>query len=391
MKSTFLVAALVFGTAGAALAQQPPSPAPAVTPTVSAQVEKAATPAVPDWLSRVEIGGVAWLFYRYELTKGANNLNTFDLGRMYFFATVKPMDHVRFRMTLDSPNREATTTVKGGVTTVSQNSGKFDVVIKHAFVELYDVLTPGLSFKFGMHDLPWVPFEEKIWTYRFQGPVFADREGYLSSTDLGVGVGYVLPSKWVEGHVSLVNGETWSKPEVSKHKDVHARLTLRPMASHKVLSGLSVNLFGSAGAYDGGDNQDRDRFIPQVAFEHKYAAVAADYFRAWDPPSKLASKQPSLANSTDPVVAAQGWSAFGWLDLGLIGVAEGVRLMGRVERLDPDTNLANNSHTREIVGIGYRANKYVQILVDVELVQYGANAATAANERRIFFHTAIGF
>ncbi len=30
MKSTFLVAALVFGTTGAALAQPPPSPAPAV-------------------------------------------------------------------------------------------------------------------------------------------------------------------------------------------------------------------------------------------------------------------------------------------------------------------------------------------------------------------------
>ena len=97
-----------------------------------------------------------------------------------------------------------------------------------------------------------------------------------------MGVGYVLPSKWVEGHVSLVNGETWSKPEVSKHKDVHARLTLRPMASHKVGSGLALNIFGSAGAYDGGDNQDRHRFIPQLAFEHKYAAVTAEHFRAWE-------------------------------------------------------------------------------------------------------------
>ena len=387
---------LVFA-AGTALAQTEPSPAPAPTATVAdrapaakakAEAEK---PPLPDWLSRVEIGGIAFLNYRFELTDGQDSFNTFDLSRMYFFAIVKPADHVKFRMTIDSPNREATTTVKDGVTTVNKDAGRFDVVLKHAYGELYDVPVKGLSVKFGMHDLPWIPFEEKIWTYRFQGPVFVDREGYLSSTDLGVGVGYVLPSKWVEGHVSLVNGETWSKPEVSKHKDVHGRLTVRPLASHPLLSGLALNLFGSAGAYEGGDNRDRDRLIPQLAFEHKHAAVAAEYLRAWDPPGKLVSKHPSLANSTDAVVTAQGWSAFGWLDFGLFGVAEGLRVMGRVERLDPDTNLASNGHTREIVGVGYRLNKYVQALVDAEFVQYEANAAAAANERRIFVHTAIGF
>ncbi len=30
----------------------------------------------------------------------------------------------------------------------------------------------------------------------------------------------------------------------------------------------AVNLFGSAGAYDGGDNQDRDRFIPRGDRQH---------------------------------------------------------------------------------------------------------------------------
>lgn len=390
MSARFLIGAMFFGAASAAFAAEPPPATQAPARAAAAEAEKT-SPALPDWLSRVEVGGVAFLFYRYELTEGANDLNTFDLSRMYFFATVKPIDHVRFRMTIDAPNRETTTTVKDGVTTVSQNTGRFDVVLKHAYAEIYDVLTPGLSFRFGMHDLPWIPFEEKIWTYRFQGPVFADREGYLSSTDLGFGVSYVLPSKWVEAHASLVNGETWSKPEVSKHKDVHARLTLRPLASHKVLRGLALNLFGSAGVYNGGDNQARHRFIPQLAFEHKYAAVAGEYFRAWDPPSKLASRHPSLANSTDPVVTAQGWSAFGWLDFGLFGVAEGLRLMGRVEWLDPDVNLARNGHTREIVGIGYRVSKYVQVLVDGEFVQYQANAAAAADERRLFVHTAIGF
>ena len=398
---------LVFA-AGTALAQTEPLPAPTPPPPVAEPspapaatvVEPAPTPgakavaeklALPDWLSRVEFGGIAFLNYRFELTDGQDSFNTFDLSRMYFFAIVKPADHVKFRMTIDSPNREATTTVKDGVTTVNKDAGRFDVVLKHAYGELYDVPVKGLSVKFGMHDLPWIPFEEKIWTYRFQGPVFVDREGYLSSTDLGVGVSYVRPSKWVEGHVSLVNGETWSKPEVSRHKDVHGRLTVRPLASDRLLSGLAVNLFGSAGAYAGGDNQSRHRLIPQLAFEHKHAAIAAGYFRAWDPPGKLVAKHPSLASSTDAVVTAQGGSAFGWLDFGLFGVAEGLRVMARVEWLDPDTNLASTGHTREIVGVGYRLNKYVQVLLNGELVQYQANARVAADESRIFFHAAVGF
>jgi hypothetical protein len=192
----------------------------------------------------VELGGIAFLNYRFELTDGQDNFNTFDVTRTYVFASVKPMDHVRFRVTLDAPARETVVKGSGATTEVTQNAGKLDVIVKHAFVELYEVGTPGLSIKFGQQDLPWVPFEEKQWTYRFQGPVLADREGYLSSTDLGIGASYVLPSKQFEGHASLVNGETFGKPEVSKHKDVHARLTVRPIAS---LSGLGMHVFYSEG------------------------------------------------------------------------------------------------------------------------------------------------
>ncbi|MBI4511326.1 MAG: hypothetical protein HY698_16960 [Deltaproteobacteria bacterium] len=356
-----------------------------------ASAEDKATAPLPEWLARVELGGVAFLFYRLELTYGADEANTFDLSRMYFFALVAPMDHVRFRMTLDAPNREATVTVKDGTTAVGQNGGKFDVVVKHAYAELVDVVVPGLSIKFGMQDLPWVPFEEKIWTYRFQGPIFVDREGYLSSTDLGLGASYAHPGKWAELSASLVNGETWSKPEVSKHKDIHARLTVRPLASRPVMGGLSFSAFGSLGWYQGGDDQDRHRLILQSAFEHKYAAIAAEYFRAWDPPAKMASKQPSLAGSTGALATAQGLSAFGWLDLGVLGAPEGIRLVGRVEWLDPDTDLADKSHVRAIFGIGYRASKYVQALVDAELVQYDDQAGVAEDEKRLFLHSALGF
>jgi len=242
-----------------------------------------------------------------------------------------------------------------------------------------------------MHDLPWVPFEERTWTYRFQGPVFVDREGYLSSTDLGIGASFVARNRMVEGHLSIVNGETWSQPEVSRNKDVHARLGVRPFVGRGALAGLAVNMFGSTGAYDTTAAQTRSRLIAQLAFEHRFGALAVEYFRAKDPPGRMVARQPSLSSSTDAEVTAGGYSAFGWVDLAAFGRARGVRLMGRVEHLDPDTHLASNGHTRTIVGVGYRANEFVQVLLDGEFVSYEANAAVSRNESRLFLHGSVGF
>lgn len=390
--STFIVLAALSQTTATEPAPAPdPGPAPEPKPEPKADAKSEGGIALPGWLSRIEVSGTAFLLYRYELTEGAKNVNTFDVARMYLRLDAKPVDHVKFRVTLDSPNREATTVVKDGVTTVNKDAARFDVVLKHAYGEVYDLFVPGLSAKLGMHDLPWVPYAEALWGYRFQGSVLVDREGYMSSTDLGLGVGYVTPGKLFEAQVSVINGETWSKPEISKHKDVLGRLTLRPCPDSDSLAGLSFSAVGSVGSYEGGDDKARLRFIGQAAFESKFALLAAEYFWAKDPPRKMVSRHPSLAASTDPLVVAQGWSVSAWLDFGIFGVAEGLRLVGRVDSLDPDIGMGRNQHLREIVGIGYRHNKYVEVLVDGELVQYGDAAQAEADERRVFLHSKVSF
>jgi hypothetical protein len=347
-------------------------------------------PAIPEWLSRIDLSGVAYLAYRYEMTAGASAYNTFDVTRMYLSASVRPAPHVRFRMTLDAPNREAVTRVSGGTTTVSSNAGKFDIVLKHAYAEFYDILRPGLYVRFGMHDLPWVPFEERTWGYRFQGTVFPDREGYLTSTDVGVGAGYADPERRFEVHASLVNGEGWTSPEVSKQKDVHARVTVRPLRA------FALSAFASTGAYQDGADQARRRFIVQAAYERPLGVAAVEYLRASDPPSLLATRQPSLARSAEPLVDARGWSAFGWLDLAAIGWPRGLRVIARLEHLDPEDVMADNAHTRVIVGAGYRVNALAHILADYETISYSANSGATAgtpltDEKRLFLHMLIGF
>ena len=70
---------------------------------------------------------------------------------------------------------------------------------------------------------------------------------------------------------------------------------------------------------------------------------------------------------------------------------KGVRVMGRVEHLDPDTHLAHNGHNRAIAGVGFWVSDLVQVLLDGEFVNYDANAGVAQNERRFFVHASVGF
>lgn len=376
-----MTAVLLAATASAAAQEPAPPPAPA--------------PKAPDWLDRVTVGGKAYLHYVFDLEHD-DDLNAFDVTRAYLQVKAETSDHTRFALALDAPKRVSdvksveveTDPVTGEVTgvTVTKSSGPYDVVLKHAYGEIFDLPTKGLWVKFGMHDLPWVPYEEKVWSYRFQGTVMPDREGYLSSTDLGIAIGYDLPSKYLAASVHLINGETWSSPETSEHKDVHAKVTIRPVPSHELLGGLSVSGLAVIGKWTEGDDQDRRRFLGQVAFEHKLGTIAAAFLATSDPPSRLVSKQPSLAGSTETLAKGMGFTVFGWLDAGAVGGPKGLRVMARLDRWDPDGDVDDNSHTREIAGVGYKLNKFVELLADVELVQYD-EGALVDDEGKLFLHS----
>jgi len=149
----------------------------------------------PDWVERAEFSGTAFLDYLYNASDGAENGNAFRIRRAYLGVRASPAEHVRLGLTLDAPNRADVVSVDDqGVTTEVEQSGRHIVVLKYAYLEVRDLGATGLWIRLGMHEMPWVPFEEKVWGYRFQGPVFPDREGYLTDSDLGLGVGYACPA-----------------------------------------------------------------------------------------------------------------------------------------------------------------------------------------------------
>ena len=78
--------------------------------------------------------------------------------------------------------------------TGSSLNGSYTYRLKYAYAQfnLDDWMTRGSFARFGMQQTPWVDFIDSVYRYRFQGPTLEDREGILSSSDVGATFRYVF-------------------------------------------------------------------------------------------------------------------------------------------------------------------------------------------------------
>ena len=155
--------------------------------------------------------------------------------------------------------------------------------IKYAFaqINLDQWITPGSWTRLGIQQTPIVDYEEGIYRYRFQGTVFTEREGYLSSSDAGASFRYNIPSNYGEVHVGIYNGENYNRSEVNGQKATQVRGTVRPFpGGGAAIRGLRLTAFYNADHYikDG----ERNRFVGQATYEHPYLNAGFDYLRATD-------------------------------------------------------------------------------------------------------------
>lgn len=338
---------------------------------------------VADWIKCIRIDGKSFLRYSYELEDSRDDFNEFDLDRLYVGFHWQLWDEGSLHYILDA------------VAFREDGDQQFDLTTKYFYLEVKDLLYPSTYLHLGQADLPWVVYEEIIWTYRFQGTVFADRSGYLTSTDLGAAFGGEIPDGWGSWQVNVANGEGWDKSEIGKHKDFHGRITVKPLAfAEGPYENFFVTGFGSVGAYDDIEEgpDDRERAITQIGYkEPDKITLAAEYLWAWDPAVEMKRKYPSLAAREGDESRAQGISIFGVLNLNALVEDEFAKrweLVARWDRLDPDEDIEDNTLDRLIGGVSYRWNEHIRTLLDYEMVDYESDALLN-DERRIMFQSEI--
>jgi hypothetical protein len=338
----------------------------------------------------VRVGATLFNYYTYttspeSVAADGNPFrpSQFNVGRSYLNVTGNISRLVAFRVTPDIVRESgAGSTLNGSLT----------FRLKYAFGQfnLDEWTTTGTWIRFGIQQTPWVDFQEGVYRYRFQGTVFSEREGYLSSSDAGASFHYNLPSNYGDLHVGVYNGESYNRSEVNGQKAFQVRGSVRPFGGRGgVLQGLRVHAFHDADSYvkDGA----RRRTDVSATFEHPFLNAGIEYLATADQASIVA-----------PRVEGRGYSI--WITP-LTGT--GWEALLRFDHMTPDTSdvasdaasgagpRSASTRTRTIAGIAYwfphQGSASTALLVDYDGQRFHRFAAPVPDQKRIAVHALINF
>ncbi len=305
---------------------------------------------------QVSVSGVGYAQYLYQLkdSAGAGNQNQFSVQRAYINALGKFSGGIQTRITVDvAPSGAA---------------GNQPIRLKYA----YAAWTPGksvLTYKLGLIHTPWMDWEETLWDYRMQGAVAVDRNGYMTSSDFGVGIDGKGKDDAVNGQFTFVNGEGYSGGTGDKRKDVQARASFRLLKTddNSRVGGLRVSGYVGVGKATGGG--DRNRYLGMVSYKSKMATLAAEYVSTKDTLAPIGASP----NATGQII-----SVFGVLKVRKSSVA----IIGRVDFVDPNTDVATDKQTRYIGGISYQVSPNLRVLADIDHLNYEGTPTLTQDAQR---------
>jgi len=341
-----------------------------------AQTPPAST-AKPDDTPSIRLGATLYADYTFNAapeTRDADgntiHASSFNVTRSYLNITGNISHIVAFRFTPDIARETgAGSTLNGSLV--------FRVKYAFAQINLDDWLTAGSWARLGIQQTPCVDFQENIYRYRFQGTVFSEREGFLSSSDAGASFHYNFPSNYGDVHAGLYNGENYNRFEVNDQKALQFRGTIRPLANGSPLArGFRTHVFYNSDNYIKGS--DRNRLVISGTLEHRAINAGVEFLAASD--------RTSISRRT---VDAQGYSFWATPKF-----PRGVEGLLRFDHLTPDENL-NAHRNRTIAGIAYwfphQGNVSSALLFDYDHVSTGGFSPAQPTQKRIAVHGLVNF
>ena len=344
MNRLWLTSIVLLSLSRAALAQTPADAPP--------------TPATGDF-PVVTFGVTSFLQYDAELHE-SNGYNAFDVTRGYFNVKARLTDRVSVRFTPD-------------VRPTTDASLDRNLALRLEYASLDAKVTDAVSFMFGLHEMPWLTFEESVNRYRVIGPFFAERLGLIPGpTDLGASV--KATGGRTEVHVGVYNGEGYGRAEIDKYKSIDGRVTLRPFSQDSAAGNVSISGFYQYGWYA----KDRPRNVAIVmgSYEEPHVVATAQYLSATD--------NPFIARD----VKRRGLSFFGEGRQGLTGWAG----VGGVDFFVPDASNTSDSRRRyNFGGAHWSQVGRGRLGVVVTLEQVFRTVNSQLLERRLLAQTHVEF
>ncbi len=312
---------------------------------------------------QVTVGGLVYTQYVYQLTDTIGHINNFDITRAYVNVIGRFSGGLYTRVTADIYRN-----------TDPSSAGSLSYRLKYAYAA-YTPAGSQLTFKVGQLHTAWLDWEEALWDYRMQGTMALERNGYVSSSDFGVGV----DGKWGPDKVNMqfviVNGENYNRTPGDQGKDVQLRLSARVMDTDDSsrVGGLRITAYGQYGRATGG--VDRNRLLGMVSYRSKQITLAGE----------AATTQDGAVGA----LAGHVYSAFGVFK----PTGSKAALLGRVDVFHPASGNTTDKQTRLIGGVSYQLTPNWRLLGDWDFVSYqaGPTPAQEATRSQALFQTQFTF
>jgi hypothetical protein len=348
--------------------------------TAFAQVTPTA-PQPPDDTPSVRVG--ATLFTDYSVVTEPKTMdvdgnritsNSFNITRAYINVTGQLSHIVAFRVTPDVARETGSD---------SSLNGSYVFRLKYAYAQfnLDHWIGRGAWVRLGSQQTPWVDFLENVYRYRFQGTTLEDREGILSSADLGATLRYQFPGDYGEVHGGIYNGDNYNRAEANDQKALMVRVTVRPVPTHPTLHGLRVTGFYDRDAYV--KDAARRRGILGATYEQAYVNAGFHYLATADQTRALSPKLTGHGYSmwaTPKPPFGHGW--------------EGLLRFDHLVQEQFATTL-DGERDRYIAGAAYwfprQGSVSSALLFDFERVNNKRWVPSRPNEKRVAVHALINF
>lgn len=331
-----------------------PTATPDAQPTAAApEATPAPTPAKPKsevttGAVKLKVGGVIWPTYRFDMTEGAEDKNEFDVSRAYVSLYPTVSDQIDGRITIDVVPQGAGED-STGEDVDTNTTGSLVMRLKYGYVAYRPVSF--LELTAGMLPTPWIAHEEDVYGYRVLGETGAATYWGIKSSDFGYGAKLkVLGGRLiVQSHAQ--NGETYSKRETNKYKE------LANFASFQVIpakeGGLKVAAYYGYALTD--QDADKVRAAGMVSWQSAMGMANAGYVMAQD------------GDGAGTHVTGGGPFAAGYVNLPFaLPTTTGIRLLARVDMVDFDQDVEDDSLTRMIGGVSILFNDKAQMVFDVQ-------------------------
>jgi len=231
--------------------------------------------------------------------------------------------------------------------TYDSSVGKTQVFVKKAYLQ--SKFSDAAVLRLGSADMPWIPYVEGLYGYRYLENTLIDRLKFGNSADWGAHLGGKLSDGMVNYALSAVNGNGYGNPTRSKSLDFEGRVGVKPAKGLDLAVGFykgkrGKDTYTAVASSTPINSASRTNFV--AAYSYDIVKVGVEYFSAknW------------AVTSTDKATGYSVWGA--------VKPSDTMVIFARYDTDKPNKDTASDKKgTYYNVGVSFQARKNIDLAV----------------------------